>query len=244
MSEEKKIDGNVWKKRIVLISWIIFICMFIGLPLYIHAVKSDFLGFFGGMPSLAQLENPENDLSSTLLYSNGEEMGKYFRSNRSQVTYDELSPELITTLVVSEDHRFFTHSGLDLIAYLRVAKGLLLMNPAGGGSTISQQLAKKLYATRGQEMNGKIASLGSIPRLVVSKTKEWIIAVQLEETFTKEEIIAFGIAAIKPLSMIIYRQKNECYTEMYKIFSAIGDVLYFKKGIEGIDKFILKIIQC
>jgi penicillin-binding protein 1A len=196
MSEDKKLDGNVWKKRIVLISWIVFICMFIGLPLYIHAVKSDFLGLFGGMPSLSQLENPENDLSSTLLYSNGEEMGKYFRSNRSQVTYDELSPELITTLVVSEDHRFFTHSGLDLIAYLRVAKGLLLLNPAGGGSTISQQLAKKLYATRGQEMNGKIASLGRIPRLVVSKTKEWIIAVQLEETFTKEEIIALYLNTV------------------------------------------------
>ena len=196
MSEKKNHTNTSWKKRIVLIAWVIFFCLFIGLPVYIHSVKIDLFGLFGGMPSLAQLENPENDLSSTLYYSNGEQMGKYFRSNRSQVGYDDLSSELISTLVTSEDHRFFNHSGLDLIAYLRVAKGLITFSPAGGGSTITQQLAKKLYATRGPELNGKLGKLGGFPRLVISKTKEWIIAVQLEETFTKEEIIALYLNTV------------------------------------------------
>lgn len=184
------------KKKIVIGIWIVFLGLFVGLPLYIISVKNDFLGLYGGMPSLAQLENPENDLSSTLYYANGEEMGKYFRTNRSQVSFENLSQELRTTLIISEDHRYFDHSGLDLIAYLRVAKGLLTFNPAGGGSTITQQLAKKLYATRGPEMEGSLARLGSVPRLLVSKTKEWIIAVQLEKTFTKEEIAALYLNTV------------------------------------------------
>ncbi len=184
------------KKKIIIGIWLVFAGLFIGLPLYILAVSHDFLGLFGGMPSLAQLENPENDLSSTLYYANGEEMGKYFRTNRSQVSFENLSEELRTTLIVSEDHRYFGHSGLDMIAYLRVAKGLLTFNPAGGGSTITQQLAKKLYSTRGEAMEGSIARLGRIPRLVVSKTKEWIIAVHLEETFTKEEIAALYLNTV------------------------------------------------
>ena len=113
MSEKEHINKKNWKKRLVIIAWVIFLLLFVGLPIYIHSVKADWFGLFGGMPSLAQLENPENDLSSTLYYADGEQMGKYFRSNRSQVGFNDLSPELITTLVTSEDHRFFNHSGLD-----------------------------------------------------------------------------------------------------------------------------------
>lgn len=184
------------KKKTIIGAWLIFFGLFVGLPLYIIGVSNNFLGLFGGMPSLAQLENPENDLSSTLYYASGEQMGKYFRTNRSQVGFDDLSYELRTTLIVSEDHRYFNHSGLDLIAYLRVAKGLVTFNPAGGGSTITQQLAKKLYSTRGSEMEGPIARIGSLPRLIISKTKEWIIAVHLEETFTKEEIAALYLNTV------------------------------------------------
>lgn len=184
------------KKKTIIAIWLIFLGLFVGLPLYIIGVSNNILGLFGGMPSLAQLENPENDLSSTLYYASGEQMGKYFRTNRSQVGFDELSYELRATLIVSEDHRYFNHSGLDLIAYLRVAKGLITFNPAGGGSTITQQLAKKLYSTRGSEMEGPIARIGSLPRLIISKTKEWIIAVQLEETFTKEEIASLYLNTV------------------------------------------------
>ncbi len=194
MSSIKK-DRNI-KSKLVWAIWILLIGIFAGLPFYIYAVSNDLFGLFGKMPALSQLENPETDLSSTLYYANGEEMGKYFRSNRSQVTYDQLSNDLKMTLVASEDHRFYNHSGLDLIAYLRVVKGLLTFNLAGGGSTITQQLAKKLYSTRDETMEGSITKLGKIPRLIVSKTKEWLIAVTLEETFTKEEIIALYLNTV------------------------------------------------
>ncbi len=194
MSEIKK-DRNI-RTKLVWMVWVLFISLFAGLPFYIYAVSNNLFGLFGKMPALSQLENPETDLSSTLYYANGEEMGKYFRSNRSQVTYDQLSDDLKITLVASEDHRFYDHSGLDLIAYLRVVKGLLTFNLAGGGSTITQQLAKKLYSTRDEAMEGSITKLGKIPRLIVSKTKEWLIAVTLEETFTKEEIIALYLNTV------------------------------------------------
>ena len=88
----------------------------LGVPLYLFSVRIDLFGLFGGMPSLAQVENPENDLSSELISADGVSLGRYFRYNRSQANYDELSTELRTTLVISEDHRFEDHSGIDLPA--------------------------------------------------------------------------------------------------------------------------------
>lgn len=77
------------------------------------------------MPSLKAIENPENDLSSELISADGVSLGRYFRYNRSQVSYDKLSPDLVNTLILSEDHRFYEHAGMDFIAYLRVAWGCL-----------------------------------------------------------------------------------------------------------------------
>jgi len=188
---------NKWLKRVFISLWIFFFAFLIIIPLYINSVGNNWAGLYGGMPSIKALENPENDLSSELISADGVSLGRYFRFNRSQVSYNELSPDLVNTLLISEDHRFFNHSGLDFIAYLRVAKGLLTLNPAGGGSTITQQLAKNLFRTREGELDGKIATSRWIPSfvkrvmlLVISKTKEWIIAVRLETNFTKEEIIA------------------------------------------------------
>jgi penicillin-binding protein 1A len=171
--------------------WVLFFCFIIGFPLYIYSVSIDLFGLYGGMPSLKAIENPENDLSSELISADGVSLGRYFRYNRSQVTFDDLSPDLINTLLLSEDHRFYQHSGMDFIAYLRVLKGLLTFSPAGGGSTITQQLAKNLY-TQNPDMglDGKISRLGRTPKRVVQKTKEWIISYYLEKNFTKEEIIS------------------------------------------------------
>lgn len=180
-----------WFGRVIKYTWIIFLCVLLGLPLYVFTVSVDLFGLFGGMPSLAEVENPENDLSSELISSDGVTLGRYFRYNRSQATYPELSEDLVNTLVLSEDHRFYQHSGLDFPAYLRVVWGLLTLQPAGGGSTITQQLAKNLYTqNRDRGLDGLIAKLGRYPRRIVQKTKEWIIAVNLERSFTKEEIIA------------------------------------------------------
>jgi penicillin-binding protein 1A len=179
-----------WFRKAANACWIVFFCFVIGFPLYILTVKVDPFGLFGDMPDTREVENPKNDLSSELISADGVSLGRYFRYNRSQVTYDELSDELKNTLLISEDHRFYEHSGLDFPAYLRVMKGLLTFSPAGGGSTITQQLAKNLYTMNPEHsLDGHFAKLGSFPRRIIQKTKEWIISVNLEENFTKEEIM-------------------------------------------------------
>jgi len=177
-----------WFRKVIKTIWILFLCVMLGVPLYVFSVSIDLFGLFGGMPSLKAIENPENDLSSELISSDGVSLGRYFRYNRSQVTYDQLSKDLVNTLLLSEDHRFYKHSGMDFWAYPRVLWGLMTFNSAGGGSTITQQLAKNLY-TINPELDGHLAGLGKLPRRVIQKTKEWIISVHLEKNFTKEEII-------------------------------------------------------
>jgi penicillin-binding protein 1A len=186
-----------WFTRLVRLSWIALISLFLCVPLYFYTVEIDLWGLYGGMPSTKALENPENDLSSELISADGVSLGRYFRYNRSQTTYDELSEDLVNTLVISEDHRFYDHSGLDYIAFWRVFWGLVRFSPAGGGSTITQQLAKNLFRTREGELDGHIARLGSLPRLLVRKTKEWIIAIDLERNFTKKEILAMYLNTVE-----------------------------------------------
>ncbi len=175
-------------RKIIKGVWIAFLVLILGIPLYVFSVSIDLFGLFGGMPSLKAIENPENDLSSELISADGVSLGRYFRYNRSQVAYDQLSPELVNTLLLSEDHRFYEHSGMDFWAYPRVLYGILTFNNKGGGSTITQQLAKNLY-TINPELDGHLAKLGRLPRRVIQKTKEWIISIHLEKNFTKEEII-------------------------------------------------------
>ncbi|MEO5601913.1 MAG: transglycosylase domain-containing protein [Cyclobacteriaceae bacterium] len=177
-----------WFGKAVKGIWIVFLSIIISAPLYVYAVSIDLFGLFGGMPSYAAIENPQNDLSSELISADGVSLGRYFRYNRSQVNYDQLSPDLVNTLLLSEDHRFYDHAGMDFWAYPRVFWGILTFNSAGGGSTITQQLAKNLY-TINPELDGHFSRLGELPRRIIQKTKEWIISIQLEKNFTKEEII-------------------------------------------------------
>lgn len=180
-----------WLKKGIKYIWIAFLCFFLGFPFYLFTVSINLFGLYGEMPSLREVENPENDLSSEIISADGVSLGRYFRYNRSQVSYEQLSPELANTLVYSEDHRFFDHSGIDLPAYLRVVYGVLTFNLQGGGSTITQQLAKNLYTQNpDQALDGHIAKLGGLPKRVVEKTKEWMISIDLERNFTKKEIIA------------------------------------------------------
>ena len=134
-------------------------------------------GLFGKMPSIRQLENPEADLASEIISADGKLMGKYYAENRSEVKYHEISPNVIHALIATEDERFYDHSGIDAQALARV---VFTAGSQGGGSTLTQQLAKMML---GQGHRNILVRS-------IQKLKEWIVAVKLERNFTKEEIIA------------------------------------------------------
>ncbi|MEN9363998.1 MAG: Penicillin-binding protein, partial [Bacteroidota bacterium] len=116
--------------------------------LFIVAVNVNFLWLFGGMPSLQELENPKSQNASLIISEDGQEIGKYFRENRNPLEFEQLPMNIINTLVSTEDARFTSHSGIDIRSMMRVVFSL---GTAGGGSTISQQLAKNLFHTRSIE---------------------------------------------------------------------------------------------
>ncbi|AII52844.1 hypothetical protein N008_12765 [Hymenobacter sp. APR13] len=156
--------------------------------LYPILVSMNFLFLFGKSPSLEELEDPKVEQPSEIYTADGVLIGKYFRENRVPVPLSKMSPLLIKALVATEDVRYYEHSGIDLTALARAASGVVTGNRSGGGSTITQQLAKNLYNTRRGETRG---GLGYIPVVstLVSKTKEWLTAVELERRYTKEEIL-------------------------------------------------------
>jgi penicillin-binding protein 1A len=138
-------------------------------------------GWLGFMPSFEDLENPRSNLASEIYSADGEVLGKYYIENRSSVQYRELSPYLVQALVATEDARFYKHSGVDVRALMRVTLGVLTASKRGGGSTVSQQLAKNLFPR---------ASNRNFFQLVFIKLKEWVVAIRLERSYSKEEILA------------------------------------------------------
>ncbi|MFT7056282.1 MAG: penicillin-binding protein 1A [Marinoscillum sp.] len=179
----------------VILLWSALITGAICIPVLFNMVKNDTNGWFGGLPSLQDLEKPDPDLSSELLSADGASLGKYYRKNRTPVTYYELSTELVNTLLVTEDIRFKDHSGIDLKGLLRAVVGKLTFQFNGGGSTITMQLAENLYNTSSMNQ-GSLYKYPSIGQLV-TKLKEWIIAVRLEESYTKEEILAMYLNTVE-----------------------------------------------
>ena len=160
-------------KDSVRILWKVF---FGGILLVVLLFTLANFGAFGKMPSLEDLENPEADLASEMYSSDGKLMGKYYAENRSEVKYNQISPNIIHALVATEDQNFYEHSGIDAKA---VARAIIKLGTAGGGSPITQQLAKMMLG----QGKGNVITRG------LQKIKEWIIAVKLERNFTKEEII-------------------------------------------------------
>jgi penicillin-binding protein 1A len=179
-------------KRLIIGVWALFLGTFLGILILVLMVRNDTFGWFGGLPSLEALERPDPNLSSELISADGEILGKYFRQNRTPVSYDELSPELINTLLVTEDIRFKKHSGIDLRGLLRAA---VTLGTGGGGSTLTMQLAENLYKTNSENQGGlyRIRKVGR----VITKVKEWIISIQLEKSYTKEEILAMYLNTIE-----------------------------------------------
>lgn len=172
--------------------WVFFVLSVAGLPVYIWSVSANLFNLYGELPSYSQLENPKQNLSSLLYSADGKILGSYYRDNRNPVTYEELGDNLIQALLAAEDIRFESHSGIDLESMVRVAFGILTFSPKGGGSTISQQLAKQLFSTRviSKHEKGTLEGINRKLDQLIYKTKEWILAVRLERSYTKKEIIA------------------------------------------------------
>lgn len=137
-------------------------------------------GTFGDLPKVDELLNPKNSLATIVYSGDMKIIGKYYSENRVNVKFNELDPDLINALIATEDARFYEHSGVDVKALLRSVAGIFTGGNRGGGSTITQQLAKMMFPRE------KLSK----PELLVRKIKEWIIATRLEKLYTKEEILA------------------------------------------------------
>ncbi len=135
------------------------------------------LGVFGSLPTFEELENPENNLATEVISLDGVTLGKYYRENRTPVSFHELPKNLIEALVATEDERFYEHSGIDMRGTARAA---VKLGKGGGASTITQQLAKMLFTKKAS---------GNIFKRLIQKVKEWVISIRLEKQYTKNEII-------------------------------------------------------
>lgn len=167
-------------KKMIRALWTINFC---GVALVMLLGVMIYHGYIGYMPPVEGLLNPEDRFASRLFTSDGVEMGRFYqsRNNRVYADYSEISPNVINALIATEDERFMQHSGIDIMALSRVLFKTILLRQknAGGGSTITQQLAKQLYSPE---------SDGLMDRFI-QKPVEWAIAVKLERYYTKEEII-------------------------------------------------------
>ncbi|TFV96074.1 penicillin-binding protein [Algoriphagus kandeliae] len=189
MSKSKKPTTPTWVNKTIKILWIAFAAGVLGFIVFVWMVSVNFLGLFGPLPDFKALENPDTEVASELYSADGVLLGTFYRENRSPVTFNELSPNLVNALIATEDVRFEEHSGIDLKAMIRVfVKSILLGQDAGGGSTLSQQTAKNLFKTRTDANQGLLSSVPGL-RMLIIKTKEWIVATQLEKAYTKKEIL-------------------------------------------------------
>ena len=172
------------KKKIVLWFWILIIS-----PVAMLLILLMLVWAFADIPSLEELENPDSKLATQVIAEEGEILTTYHIENRTFVPYEDLAPALVQAAVATEDKRFYKHSGVDFESLGRVLFKTLLSRDSsqGGGSTITQQLAKSLYPREGH-----IGKLG----MIKIKLKEWITAIKLERNYTKEEIVDMYLNAI------------------------------------------------
>ena len=182
--KKKKAKPKQGKSNAIRNLWIIFGVLLLIVVLFFFCVAK---GVFGTMPTFEELENPRTNLATEIISADGKILGTYYIENRSNVRYAELSHYMPEALISIEDERFTEHSGIDQKALFRVAFGVLTGNKKGGGSTITQQLAKNLFP-RGENL--------STSKLVLRKFQEWITATKLEHNYSKEEIIAMYLNTV------------------------------------------------
>ena len=167
-------------KKIVIALWVL---LFVGVVAVAGVFIAIARGWIGYMPAIEELENPNYKFATEVISTDGKVLGtySYSKENRVYVGYEDLSPYLVNALIATEDVRFYKHSGIDFRAFVRalVKRGILMNKNAGGGSTITQQLSKQLYSPSAQNLTERL----------FQKPIEWVIAVNLERYYTKEEIL-------------------------------------------------------
>lgn len=151
------------------------------------------IGTFGSLPKVDELLNPKNNLATVVYSGDMQVLGKYYSENRVNVNFNKIDKDLVDALIATEDARFFEHSGVDVKALGRSISGALAGGNRGGGSTITQQLAKMMFPRE------KLSK----PQLIIRKMKEWIIATKLEKYYTKEEIVALYLNKFDFLNLAV-----------------------------------------
>lgn len=174
------------KRKYKRLFWVLFATPVVLVFLLFFSIS---IGWWGFMPSFEELENPKSNLASEIYSADGELLGTFYIHNRSNIQYEDLSPNLINALLATEDIRFRYHSGVDIRSVFRVLFRNIIagQRSAGGGSTLTQQLAKNLFP-RQQNL--------STAQIVIIKLKEWVTAARLERNYTKDEIIAMYLNTV------------------------------------------------
>ncbi len=168
------------KRKYILYFWLLVLLGPSLIALHLFSIS---IGLWGPLPTFEELENPKSNQASEVYSADQKVLGTYFVQNRSNIKFESLSPHLVNALVSTEDERYYWHSGVDLIG---LARAIIFMGGRGGGSTVTQQLAKNLFETRGNLKGGAL----------VQKPAEWIIATRLERRYTKDEIMALYLNTV------------------------------------------------
>lgn len=178
-----------WRKLITTVLSVIVFFLF-----FLLAVDNNFLWLFGKSPSMQAISNPIVNEASMLYSADGKLLGKYFNENRSPVTYEEISPILIETLVNTEDERFYKHKGIDFVGLTAAAKDIA-KGRGRGASTITQQLVKNMFRVRTEYSTGVCGKVPGL-KLFIQKMKEWISATKIEAKFNKQEILTMYLNTV------------------------------------------------
>jgi penicillin-binding protein 1A len=193
-----------YKKVLIIIADFIVLFLF-----YLLIVDMNLFWLFGKSPGLSSVSHPKQTYATELYSADGVLIGKFFTENRTPVSFKEISPLLIKTLIYTEDERFYKHFGIDFQGVLAAAKDMT-KGEARGASTITQQLVKNLFKTRSQYSTGLMGLIPGV-RLIIMKTKEWITAVKIEIFYTKNEILTLYLNTVD-FGCNAYGIKTACKT--------------------------------
>ncbi len=172
-----------WQKTLVAMATAV-VCFF----LYLVAVDINLLWLFGKSPSTHAIMNPRTPSASYIYSADGVVLGKYYDENRTPVPYDSINPQFFRVLIDTEDERFYNHHGIDFGGIFAAFKDMVLHGKPRGASTITQQLVKNMFRTRADYSTGLLGYIPGVD-LIISKSKEWIIATKLEIFYSKQEIL-------------------------------------------------------